>query len=206
MKMGSGTNSKKFLLVLAVLAVGFFAMPSTLSVYTGQHTFNKNGSADDFCLKCHGDVYNELTWNGYGGQAPPHTSAGLQYCKVCHRTGQLFYMAGLFKISGAPNVTLANRSGTHAAITVECIFCHDMVVSEINGSSEAHKILYNDANQSDLLKGGNEACVGCHTATRFMGNWVRKGGLNITADVTSGSWNLSVSVNQTNVTAITSGT
>lgn len=198
------------LLTVAVIVVGLFAMPSTLSLFSGQHTFNNNGSENEFCWKCHSDVYNELTWNQYAGPAPPHNSGDLVYCKVCHRTGQIPWMGDEYKISEFspginPGLNLSGTSGTHAAVTVECIFCHDMAVAEITGSNEAHNNFYNTANQTSLLKGGNEACVGCHTHAGFNGTWVRKGGYIISADITSGSWNMTFSVNQTNVNATSSG-
>jgi len=103
-----------------------------------------------------------------------------------------------------PGINLS-AMGAHAAVTVECVFCHDMVLGNITGSQEAHRNFYNVSNQSTLLKGGNEACVGCHTHTRVDINWVRKGGYNVTADITGGSWNLSVTMNQANVNTTVSG-
>ncbi len=75
-------------------------------------------------------------------------------------------MGDEYKISGFssgvnPGLNVTSTNGTHAAVTVECIFCHDIVVAEITGSNEAHNNFYNTANQTSLLKGGNEACVGC---------------------------------------------
>lgn len=204
-------NSKMALLALSVFAVGIFAMPGTLSLFSGQHTFSNNGSADDFCRKCHSDVYDEMNW--YSGSAPPgsHGIGKLMACKVCHRTGNLSDLgflddAGISGFSPGvdPGLNVSNTSA-HAAVTVECVFCHDMVIDQITGANEAHNSFYNTANQTTLLKGGNEACVGCHTHTRVDINWVRKGGYNITADITGGSWNVSVSLNQTDVNATTSG-
>lgn len=194
-------NGKMALLTLSVFAVGIFAMPNTLSLFSGQHTFSNNGSEPAFCQNCHSDVYDEMNW--YGGDAPAGSHGSLITCVNCHRTGTLDGWLTDFGISGNPETNLSNMSA-HAAVTVECVFCHDMVLGNITGSGEAHRNFYNVSNQSTLLKGGNEACVGCHTHTRVDINWVRKGGYNITADITGGYWNVSVSINQTNV-SITSG-
>ncbi len=199
-------NSRIILLAISVFAVGIFAMPGTLSLFSGQHSFSNNGSDVDFCRKCHDDVYVEMMWNGGDAVAGDHT--GLITCKACHRTGNATDGCGFecsnFGISGSPETNVSNMSA-HAAVTVECVFCHDMVVSQITGSGEAHNKFYNDSNQTGLLKGANEACVGCHTHTRVTVNYVRKGGYNITADITGGSWNLSFTMNQTNVNATVTG-
>lgn len=197
-------NGRMSLLVLSVLAVGLFAMPNTLSLFSGQHTFSNNGSDPYFCRNCHQDVYEEMNW--YGGDAPAGSHGALMTCKVCHRTGNLSEYGFLdeFGISGSPEVNFSEM-GAHAAVTVECVFCHDLVLTQISGSGEAHSNFYNEANQSTLLKGGNEACVGCHTRARATNTWVRKGGYNITADITGGSWVVSFSMNQTDVNTTISG-
>lgn len=203
-------NSRVALLALSVFAVGVFAMPSTLSLFSGQHSFSNNGSDVDFCRKCHDDVYVEMMWNGGDAVAGDHT--GLTTCKACHRTGNVsesYPWPEEFGISTSapgydPGIDLS-AMGAHAAVTVECVFCHDLVQTQITGSGESHRNFYNDSNQSTLLKGGNEACVGCHTRTRTDMTWVRKGGYNITADITSGSWKVSISLNQTDVNTTVSG-
>lgn len=205
-------NGKMALLTLSVFVVGIFAMPNTLSLFSGQHTFSNNGSEPYFCNNCHSDVYDEMNW--YSGDAPAGSHGSLTTCKVCHRTGNLSAYGFLDDkgISGSPETNVSS-TGAHAAITVECVFCHDMVIKNpgtgepegLLNPNEAHNSFYNTANQTALLKGGNEACVGCHTHTRVDINWVRKGGYNITADITGGSWNVSVSLNQTDVNATTSG-
>lgn len=201
-------NSRMALLALSVFAIGVFAMPSTLSLFSGQHTFSDNGSDPQFCWKCHNDVYVEMNWYG-GGDAPDGSHSSLMNCNVCHRTGQLSGFLEDYGISPSspgydPGTNLSNSSA-HAAVTVECVFCHDTVLPKISNANESHSNFYNEANQSSLLKGGNEACVGCHTRTTVSATFVRKGGLNITADITSGSWNVSVSVNQTNVNSTVIG-
>lgn len=204
-------KSKIVLLTLAVLAVGMFAMPSTLSLFSGQHLI-VNGSGVD-CKKCHMDIYDELTW--YQGDPPaPHNSGVLGQCKVCHRTGSLGLLWGndVIGISANKKQNVTANPQAHAAVTVECVFCHDLIVNdtsgnpqEILGSQEAHRSYYNASNQSTLLKGGNEACIGCHTHTTINVTWRRPAGYSMNANLTSGSWNLSYSLNQTLVNTSSAG-
>lgn len=64
------------MLLLAVMAIGMFALPSILAMYSGQHGFVDADSVD--CNKCHGATdarYGELT---AGNAHEPFT------CKDCH--------------------------------------------------------------------------------------------------------------------------
>ncbi len=191
---------KTVLLTIALLAVGMYFLPATLSIFSGQHTF-VNGSEVN-CMKCHNDIYNEIYPSG-GGTQPPHWSFG-QTCNACHRTGAVppFWDVG---ISAYTETNVTSNPNAHAAVTVECVFCHDLIVDEITGSQEAHGSYYNASNQTSLLKGGNEACVGCHTHTMINVTWRRPGGYGINANLTGGSWNLSFSLNQTLVNTTSAG-
>lgn len=209
---GAGMNSKLLLLTISVLAVGMFAMPNTLSFFTGQHTYT-NGTAVN-CNKCHMDIYDELYASGVS-PPPPHTgSSRLLECKVCHRTGKLGLIFGdtVNGISSNKGLNISTNPQAHSAVTVECIFCHDLLVNdtsespqEILGSQEAHSGFYNASNQSTILKGGNEACVGCHTHTALNITWRRPSGYNMNADITGGYWNLSFYANETLVNTTSSG-
>jgi len=53
---------------IAVVAVGLFALPSTVSLFSGQHRwYNISGTGNEIpCIKCHADIYDEYTltaWN-----------------------------------------------------------------------------------------------------------------------------------------------
>lgn len=152
-------NSRIVLLAISVFAVGIFAMPGTLSLFSGQHTFSNIASDPYICRKCHMEVYDELMKDD-GGNPRPHSA--FTTCRVCHRTGNLsdygFY-EGLFGISGDPSVNFSNM-GAHAAITVECIFCHNAVNS--NFTDDAHQPLAEEVPKG-LMKGNNTVCVSCHT-------------------------------------------
>ena len=201
-------KSKILLLSFSIVVVGMFAMPGTLSLFAGQHTF-VNGSDVD-CKKCHIDIYEQIVCDECG---TVHNSAALTGCKVCHRTGSLGLIFGnpAIGISGNNKLNITNDPNAHAAVTVECIFCHDLIVEdagspqEILGSDEAHSTYYNASNQSTLLKGGNEACIGCHTHTMVNVTWVRKTGYDMEIDILTGTWNLSYSLNQSTVNTTSAG-
>lgn len=196
-------NSKVLLLSVAVIAIGLFAMPSTLSLFSGQHTFY-NGS-DVKCEKCHADIYSEI---GTGSSA--HTS--LTACQGCHKTGNLTnlvpYNGSGGNISIVTNITA--NANAHAAVTMECIACHQGVDEELLGSDAAHGAFYLNSsyttnasaglsavNQTAVkLKGANTACVGCHTHAVVNITWTRVTGYNMTIDASgSAKWNITYELN-----------
>ena len=205
-------NSKVLLLSVAVIAIGLFAMPSTLSLFAGQHTFY-NGS-EVRCEKCHADIYSELST---GSSA--HTS--LTECQGCHKTGTL---TGLVPYNGTSNISIATNVTTngnaHAAVTMECIACHQGVDEELLGSDAAHGAFYmnssytanssaglSTANQSVVaLKGANTACIGCHTHAIVNITWTRSTGYDMTVDASgSEKWNLTFALNSSTNTTISAG-
>lgn len=80
-------NKKLFLAVIALVGIGLFALPATMSLFAGQHTFvniDATGNQVD-CVKCHGDVQAELQSsgiNGITGTEAPHANFK---CEYCHR-------------------------------------------------------------------------------------------------------------------------
>lgn len=190
-------NGKILLLSFAVILAGLFAMPNTLSVFAGQHTF---AIADNtsICANCHPDVLNEITSGSY------HKSliGANNECKGCHtidriattliprgnNTGNwtaadnyvgLDVVKGVFVLAnGTGNNTNISVSGVHVAVTVECVWCHNAV----NQTNDAHNIYTSNASSNTDLRGTNEACVGCHTKANVNLKWVRWAGLNITYD------------------------
>jgi len=130
-------NSKILILSVAVVAVGLFAMPSTLSLFSGQHTWYD--TADIPCKKCHQDIYDELTT-----QSVYHGKFEASYgnaCARCHvaagdynsTTGAATYnktganmskQAWIAYTSKTTNISGQVNYSAHAAITVECLACH----------------------------------------------------------------------------------
>lgn len=151
-------TGKLTILMIAVVALGIFALPSVMSVGTGQHTFN-NGTAVD-CNKCHantGDKVNaELLLSGYtmyntlgqgvGTKIHAMDNAGVVgQCKDCHE------------------LTAAPSDGSHTGVTMKpvCISCHINVGTEISDADEPH---------SGFASTGNAGCLGCHTAVTVAGS------------------------------------
>jgi hypothetical protein len=78
--------NKKILIVIALIGIGLWALPSTMSLFAGQHSFvniDATGNQID-CVKCHGDVKAELQ-SGHSdvtGTNAPHANFK---CEYCHR-------------------------------------------------------------------------------------------------------------------------
>ena len=120
------------LLAVAVVAIGTFALPSTVSLFSGQHTwYDLTGNKSVPCEKCHADIAEEMEQ-----LAGPHTGeTGFQRmkCSFCHRTfpienediNQTYknYEYTYGSVGDAvTDVTPGKES--HAASTVPCMYCH----------------------------------------------------------------------------------
>jgi hypothetical protein len=137
-------NSKVILLSFAVVAVGLFALPSTMSLFAGQHTWVD--PADIKCQKCHDDIYTELTTRSaiHNGFEASYGNA----CARCHTMNNNSYAnkSGVNlsaqqwqKWSGGALTASVNLSA-HAAITVECLACHG-TGNVTNGSNSPLKLM-----------------------------------------------------------------
>lgn len=196
-------NSKVLLLSVAVIAIGLFAMPSTLSLFAGQHTFY-NGS-EVKCEKCHADIFSEITSTANN----VHTSSAFDACEYCHKTNTT---ALAVPINGTNTSNYAGTNVTqdgqaHAAVTMECIACHTGVDEELLGSNAAHTTFYNDANTSSTVNmtGANVACIGCHTHAVINITWTRSVGYNLSSAAEGTGWNLTFSMNTSNQTNYSAG-
>jgi nitrate/TMAO reductase-like tetraheme cytochrome c subunit len=130
-------QGKFLLLSVAVLAVGMFALPNTLSLFEGQHTWKNltEVASDSTCRKCHEDVYEEthspinyVHWNIPGAKG----SNDVFSCIECHNITNVsvYYQSGI-----------VNTSEAHAATTIACLSCH----SGLKG-----------------LKTNGNVCLSCH--------------------------------------------
>ena len=194
-------NSKVLMLSVAVIAVGLFALPSTLSMFAGQHSWYDPKAGDGIpCQKCHFLEEDELSGSGgphaplYDGlintsmnysttTAPGGTIGGddfwggnseLDRCYGCHQT------AGSANTSHWLNSSWdLHRDEKHAAIAVWCIDCHPWVEAELMHDEAAHRWFYDDLNSSEAydddiaLQPPNRACLGCHTHVGANITWVR---------------------------------
>ena len=208
-------KNRSLLLLIAVILVGLFALPNALSLFSGQHSFDKAGNGT-ICVKCHSDVYAELEASAYH----TFTKGGTPElrCKVCHSVGNISanliplgngtngtsgVTVGLNLTTGnftMPNGTNISYSGFHAAITVECVSCH----IGVNFTNDAHKPFSDNSSTATWLRGANEICYGCHTKVNVQMGWIRKGGFNYTYDFMNSSGVFGF--NNTNVTTNTNNT
>ncbi len=191
---------KALLITIIAFALGVLVLPSTLSIFAGEHYwYNLSGSENDVpCEKCHADVYEEL-------QLSAHRDLR---CEDCHRANR--------------SITYASVSGTyfnytpgkeaHAASCVACMMCHQInasqaskmpgpyaggfnitlfgVTSPYNYSNSTHTGLYEahnalvahaiaKANNSTLLLDSTEACLSCHANIEVKMNFNVSTGMEV---------------------------
>ena len=88
-------RNKLIIVMISVIAIGLFALPSTFSYSGSMHTFKQiNPDTPDtintFCLKCHtGAISTQLAASDHGlyqGGTPIHQSIGCQGCHQITRT------------------------------------------------------------------------------------------------------------------------
>jgi len=79
-------NTKFTLAIIALVGIGVFALPSTMSLFAGQHSwYNIDETGNQVpCEKCHGDVAAEMGANvdPITGTPGPHA---MMSCEFCHR-------------------------------------------------------------------------------------------------------------------------
>ncbi|ADC64839.1 hypothetical protein Ferp_0668 [Ferroglobus placidus DSM 10642] len=197
--------------IVILLAVGVLVLPSTVSLFAGQHDwYNIDNPENDIpCQKCHADVFDELSNSPYhinfsGGTANQADEAD---CGACHQAAAV--------VGGG--LTLANGSGAfgspgkeaHAAASISCMWCHGYPGNFTaptaggfgisgdpadTGAYAAHRpwvlsaMADNPANNTDLLTGPNEACIGCHTHVAVRINWTHAVSLEFNATNTGTGW------------------
>lgn len=186
-------NIKKLtILMIAVVAIGTFALPTVLTASQGQHTFIAGSNVK--CEKCHtissgsSGVAGEIEASNntdYG--SVDNTNAGgvgtLTVGELNMLTGYGTGYAAGEKIHADVGCkgchTVVNKvsddtrsimTSTHAGVTrqVVCDSCHVHVTAagiELRGADEVHN---NDA--GGLATVGNTACIGCHTEVKVTGS------------------------------------
>ena len=165
-------NQRIVLLGIAIVAIGLFILPETIAMFVGQHDFyDTTGVGNQVnCLKCHGDVRDELnrasavnTYHRFGYD-------DARMCEDCHMTTAPQSKEGLVQGPGGQ---------FHAAAAPACIDCHDGTgpglgaLEIITGPEEVHRAFVNESNKSKFLKGANEACISCHTHIGVNITWTK---------------------------------
>ena len=201
-------TSKLILIGIAIAAAGLIALPQTLALFAGQHYFYDIGAnLDNYgvpCAKCHADVYFELN-NSYVHQ-------GVK-CAECHITALVNQSGVTVEVGGDKQI--------HAAGAPACMDCHGTTYNKttggnytaapnatsiIDGANESHTEFASNASSAELLKGANEACIGCHTHVIVNIVWKKPTNLSFEASVSSlGAWNVTNFTAQGSKTTNTTG-
>ncbi len=204
------------ILIFAIFVAGIFGLPSTISLFSGQHTwYNLNGEDNNLpCEKCHADINDEMV----SGDNGVHTTLAGPGCD-CHRVSGTGVASG----DGAGNSIPGTRS--HAAETVACMLCHEnnsrtgeiypfaggfdtAVVYDFpgapaeqynyswgdgtGGEHAAHNQFIREAIKDELMEDSNEACIACHTRIGVNITWKKKEYLKFTVyDDEAGVWTIS---------------
>ena len=123
------------LLAVAVIALGIFALPSTVSLFSGQHTwYDLTGNKSVPCEKCHADIAEEM--NALAGPHTGETGFQRMKCSFCHRTFPIEDTEGddinqtyknyeyTYGSVGDAVTDVTPGKESHAASTVPCMYCH----------------------------------------------------------------------------------
>jgi hypothetical protein len=217
---------RRFMLpLLAVIALGVIILPETYALFSGQHNFYDTTQSGNQipCEKCHSDILQEL-------QQPGETNfvhlMG-EGCLKCHITvapnaegliqgpGGQFHAAATIACLDCHGATLPSGSEFHGP-GAQCLTCHKTSPFSVPVTSasalqiflpnETHKSFAEGAINSSLLKGANEACVGCHTHISVNITWTKPYAMTMKANVNNnGTWSINNMSGSGNITSHTSG-
>ena len=198
--MRENKRNKITLLLVAIVAIGIFALPSTMAMFGGQHNWYDLGPEGNQvpCVKCHADVYDEYGNSGAHGMLSDGPASNVtgdnpdKACGACHRTD----LADYTYASGDGDSSTPGQEA-HAASTIACMECHEFghdteippypwaggftnfSGSTYNynnsqagyGSAAAHNDFIAGAIADPLMEDSNEACITCHTHVAIDINW-----------------------------------
>jgi len=200
------------LLLVAIVAIGIFALPQTAALFSGQHSwYDLSDDGNQIpCVKCHGDINAEMIDSDNG----VHTGLASPGCD-CHRvnSSQVQKPTGVASGDGTDS---SPGTTSHAAETIACMICHEygngglggyphaggfMNVSGSpyaynntanNGTKAAHSAFIQQAFDDDLMMDSNEACIGCHTRVGVNISWTKNTVLSFDAyEDENSDWTLS---------------
>ena len=160
-------HDKRLIYVLvAVSAIGFFVLPSTLSMFAGQHSWYDPKDDGIPCEKCHFLEAQEMS-----ALVGPHTNEtgyGRMECTYCHRGFEIGTSTVADGNEIDPNFTsyFNTSSKVHAGQTLPCLYCHS---GSDKGIVPVHSLVGMNCTDchvgSDAVHGErfvNEDCVKCH--------------------------------------------
>ena len=207
------------LLGVAIVAIGLFIIPSTMSMFVGQHRWYSVRTIDDqydMCQRCHVAEVGE--WSANTGAHAAYQTANPGIGCFCHQINESSLSEWGFNTSriDSHGFEIFNESGTingsadtwtwrntttpHAAITIGCEDCHYNATAQLSNDHSAHRQFFVAANATT---GGtnNTACLACHTMVGLNITMERVwGGLDIYANhtnYTTTGWELDITINQT---------
>lgn len=160
------------LIGIALTAISVFIIPSTMSMFVGQHRWYSVTSASaqyDLCQRCHIAEVSEWKANT-GAHAAYRTwtksETGVDPGCFCHQINQTRlatfgfdssqmkqFNFEVFNESGQLNTSkdswkwtnktsFRSQSTPHAAVTIECVDCHYNASAQLNNTNEAHKAFF----------------------------------------------------------------
>jgi hypothetical protein len=145
------------LLAIAIIGMGLFILPSTLSMFGGQHSWYEPQEID--CSKCHIIEYEEMSSGAYGVHSPHRTADTTFECTDCHNVSMnmTYYATG----------QKGDHTSAHAVTTVSCLACHgDLFSNGTTCGTTCHYPLSPGLNVMHELVKKNEwnhsTCIKCH--------------------------------------------
>ena len=203
-------NRRLLLLAIAIVAVGVFALPSTVSLFSGQHRWYNlsTGTNDVPCEKCHADIAEEM--NALAGPHTGETGFGRLKCGYCHRTfkieqgdtnpsdseasGYDQYPDVNLSLEAQYLYTYASGDGSgatpgkesHAASTIPCMYCHSggsQGMAANHGSGSNCWSCHHADNPHNGRFREDEECYRCH-GNNPVRDVPPAGGFNLTANAT----------------------
>ena len=143
---------KALLLAVIIAAVGLVVMPSTVSLFHGQHIwYNISGKHYLPCSKCHYDVFCELSLSAFHKDlseqfgnytaytngtvvitAPSSYKVDSGDCYACHRANASITYANV----GSTYTQYTPGHQAHAASVVACMLCHQFDAANTTGKTK----------------------------------------------------------------------
>lgn len=118
-------SSRIIVLLIILFALGILVLPSTVSLFAGQHTwYSLSGGtkvdSDVPCEKCHADIAAEM--EAVEGPHTGETGYDRMKCSYCHRVN---WSDRSYAAHNDTQIIVGKKA--HAASTVACMDCHSGV-------------------------------------------------------------------------------
>jgi len=210
-------RSRGTMLLLSLLVLGIYVLPSVTARYAGSHTMEVNtsvgGPQNMKCGQCHGYIVDELNattksdYVVYQHMVAAGASTADTVCQFCHTVS-----TGIVGSHTQVTIKPCTDSSCHGNESSSEITRN--VTGRLNTSVDMHRGWYrameatNDPlgrvdSSGTALKAGYYVCLGCHTHVGVAFNVTRPNSVNVTMDIDddSAAW-----VNVTGLVVDTSST